>query len=355
MEDQVAVFRPIMRRDFVLDRSVRLDERRAFTLVELLVVVAIIAVLVGLLLPAVQSAREAARRIRCNNTLRHLGVAVHGVIAASRDFPKSENDKHRNGRDHIVASSDPAFGKDKTGRSWLVFTLPFLEEASLYDGIQSHGGTGDFWSGAGLARKECEPLVATVLPLLLCPSDPAPRVLNRQEDPIEWAGQPDWVAIKGDAPLAMTNYKGVAGDPRVWGSSSPLPGTMPDCHDMLECNGIMWRNAFACANILRSCTDGLGQTLLCGEVLRGVDESSSWAFANGAWGSCNIPMNFLSGSLAHSHTLGFHSRHGGGVGFCFADGSVRFLDETMSHDIYRALSTRYGRGNGETETLTGAF
>lgn len=330
--------------------------RRAFTLVELLVLIAIIGMLIGLLLPAVQAAREAARRIRCKNNLRQIGVAVHAGISASRDFPKSENDKHyNNGNEHRSSNSDPTFGKEKTGRSWIVFILPALEQQTLFDRVQLYGRTGDFWAGQGLARVECESLVATVLPALLCPSDSATRLLNQKDDPPGWAGQPDWVAVKGTAPLAMTNYKGVAGDPRLLGAASPLAGTMPDCHGLLECNGIMWRNAFSRANIMRTCADGLSKTLLCGEAMRGLDEHSSWAFSNGAWGSCNIPLNFLASSLAHSQTLGFHSKHPGGVNFCLADGAVRFLDETMSYELYRALSTRNGRGNGEAEDASGFY
>lgn len=202
-----------------------------------------------------------------------------------------------------------------------------------------------------MAAAACESTVATVLPNLLCPSDFESRQLNQRDNPPGWAGQPDWITIKGIAPLAMTNYKGVAGDPRLGSNSSPFPGTTPDCHDLLSCNGLLWRNSFAVQNILQSCRDGLSKTLLCGEALRGIDEHSSWAFANGTWGSCNISLNLRPGNVQHSHTLGFHSAHRGGVNFCTADGAVHFINELIDHDIYRAISTRNGRGNGEMEPL----
>ena len=296
--------------------------RSGFTLIELLVVIAIIGLLVALLLPAVQSAREAARRLQCANNLKQVGLAVAHYITQFGALPINICN---------YVDPDPGAARQKNGISWLVCILPQLEQQPLFDLFAANGFNGDFDSGRGLRSPGCLTAVQLPLSVFYCPSDwsSLEPALNQPE----WPGQP----------LAATNYKGVAGDTRMEGD--PFPGSEPDCHQSGHCNGLFWRNDYIEGHRWADVRDGTSNTFMIGEGLPEYDQHAAWAFANGPWGLCSIPPNYKPSPPTpdfHPTSLGFRSRHPGGVQFGFADGSVRFLKATIAHPIYRALSTRSG-------------
>src|SRR5438132_11190541 len=123
--------------------------RRAFTLIELLVVIAIIAILIGLLLPAVQKVREAAARVQCQNNLKQMGLACHAYHDSRKSFPPG-----------YLATA--AYPDTAPGWGWAAFILPYIEQAPLYNQI-------DFTQPV-----QSSAAIQTIIPLYLCPSDPVP-------------------------------------------------------------------------------------------------------------------------------------------------------------------------------------
>ena len=322
--------------------------RRGFTLVELLVVIAIVGILVALLLPAVQSAREAARRLQCKNNLKQLGLACHTFMSARGTLPYSSFGWHVVGNFPRCDNQVRVVHTDSDSTSWLVLILPHIDEQLLYDRLNE---ADVFQKGLvgrhGKAHKLILDVVQTRIPTIHCPDDE--MSLNLIEDQQDWG-----------VPQAPTNYKGCTGNTLVWGDASghphywvPLPNECPphDSHASDSCNtGLLWRNDFLFKEERwRSIADGTTHTFLLGESLPEFDNHSSWSFANGPWATCSIPPNYLLGFTPqqikvlrtnHAKSAGFRSRHPGGLHFCFADGSVHFINETIEMFVYRALSTR---------------
>jgi prepilin-type processing-associated H-X9-DG protein len=286
--------------------------------VELLVVIAVIAILVGLLLPAVQAARESARRASCQNNLKQIGLALHNYESSFRMLP---------------ISVDP-WGTDipgASGKGWIVGVLPALEQQALYDQL-SPGFTGSFFAAQGMQLVAIRPFVQTQLEVLRCPSDGSSRVLSSEQ--FQWPG----------IPVALTNYKGVMGDPQLGGGASIHIGTLPDCHAKGGCNGLFYRQTYREPQGFSDVKDGLSNTLMVGEDVASENAHSAAFYANGDYASCHAPLNYFPGTpLDWPNVMSFRSRHPGGAQFCLADGSVRFVAKTVEHSVYRALSTRSGR------------
>ena len=168
--------------------------RPAFTVVELLVVIGIVAVLLAIALPAVQAARESARRTRCRNNLKQLGMAVQAYHDVCHTLPVSVG----------PWAQGPRPAPQRNGKGWIVSILPQLEQQALYDQFVPFFD-GDFFTGYGLKSVGCRPLLQHQLPVLQCPADASVRGTS-----------PDQFELWGiDA--ALTSYKGVLGDSRLAG------------------------------------------------------------------------------------------------------------------------------------------
>jgi prepilin-type N-terminal cleavage/methylation domain-containing protein/prepilin-type processing-associated H-X9-DG protein len=323
--------------------------RRGFTLIEMLVVLAIIAVLLALLLPAVQKVREAASRVQCLNNLKQIGMALQNYHGFNDQFPPG----------FVSQLTDPTWAyppgepnafPDEEGPGWSFFTLllPFLEQDNLYRAIDR-------------TRAISDPVNATArqvaIRTYLCPSDTGPRVINLTTcgTPPDPANTP---AVLTDA--AVCSYVGCLG------------GGKDDDPDYGACeyqpfNGVFHRNSHVrIADIL----DGTSTTIGVGERNSRFVESS-WVgvvptqntvynqttplippFDPALNQPCQNWRPPVTAVLAHSrlYTLNdpngspasFHSAHPGGGNFVFMDGSCRFIHNSISLNTMRALCTRNG-------------
>ena len=284
-----------------------------FTLVELLVVITIIGILIALLLPAVQAAREAARRLQCANNLKQLGLALHNYHQALGSFPTG------------AAWAD---GPD-TRASWHVLVLPYLEQQSLYERLDQ---TQSMYDGENLELGKQIPHIFT------CPSD------GRQPtDP-----------YKPESQSRTTNYLGVMGAGRNGNVVDLNDGSCGDYYT----DGVFFPYSRTRIADIR---DGSSNTLAVGERIYELRLWTKGAYYDGTpdnhvciFASKNIrwPMNSDPEVLCYRNCPGertclfnnlyFGSRHPGGAQYVFADGSVHFLSETINFQVYQDLATTNG-------------
>jgi prepilin-type N-terminal cleavage/methylation domain-containing protein/prepilin-type processing-associated H-X9-DG protein len=323
--------------------------RRAFTLVELLVVIAIIGILVALLLPAIQAAREAARRSQCVNNMKQINLGLLQYEGAKKRFPAA-----RKGCDGTSGINYP--GVDCTsnvnsanydlalqGASAFVYTLPYLEEQALYD--QFRLDIVSIWNSNTSSTWYLEPDVkigiATRPTVFVCPSD---------GDLPMFAEYKHVVPARVD--VATSSYACVAG-----ALGSAAGGSLKYAND-----GVFFYNRRIKVSEV---TDGLSHTLFTGETIKGDLAIGSNLWTNGnRWnstmrGACN-PINWppgdingICGYLSDAATGtniangAFQSRHPGGANFAYGDGHVTFLLDSIDLTTYKALATRAG---GESAT-----
>ncbi|MBM4020830.1 MAG: DUF1559 domain-containing protein [Planctomycetes bacterium] len=287
------------------------------TLVELLVVMAILATLAGVLLPAVQSAREAVRRSGCLDRVRQIGLAAQRFHDARRVLPPG----YASGSDAVGDDTGPGWG-------WAAHVLPYLEEHSVAGRIDL---ASPLQAPASAAARE------SVVDILLCPSDAAPREAFAV-GPRDRAGALTATTCR----LAPASYVGCfgVGEPGIDG------------------DGVFFRNS---AIRFRDVSDGLGHTLLIGE--RSFRHAAS-AWAGAVAGTHQVPSvgcpmglqvnnasNFVLGHTGESYggpagpteINNFTSPHAGGCVFAFVDGHAAFLDAAVDYVAYKALSTRAER------------
>lgn len=292
--------------------------RRGFTLIELLVVIAVIAVLVALLLPAVQQVREAARRTQCQDHLHNLGVALHNYHGSHKTHPMGS-----------YVSVGLSWG-------WAMYLFPFLERNNEYQSVEFNtpdcGAVIKALQAAGRPNPTSELIEA-----LVCPSDPNgdKQLFSGPTGPLPWSG---------DAGLLYPgSYLGVAGD-----KESP---TWCPAWGIIKGNGILFTNSrVRFADI----TDGTSTTMVIGE--RGIPNDLGWGWPVCGGSECEqyttTERGLSAGQNAPSSSnilQRFWSWHPGGAHFVMDDNQVRFLSENIDYTTFKRLSTRDG---GE---IVGAF
>jgi prepilin-type N-terminal cleavage/methylation domain-containing protein len=289
-----------------------------FTLVELLVVIAIIGILVALLLPAVQAAREAARRSMCSNNFKQVGLGLQNYADAKKAFPPGTYLWQSN------ACSAPAPGvSGYRGWGWASFILPFIEEGTLYDRFDFRGRPIDVPS-----PNVNFPVTAEFVKTFLCPSEPqGPELVF-----MTGGGQN---GTHADEDCGNTNMAGIA-DSADWTCNGSEPRNDGD--------GMLFNNSRV---RFKDVLDGTSHTLIVGEAI-GLDPESHQGFPWVTWNTLHTangintalyqkPSNFWSVA-----EMSFSSHHPGGCHFVLVDGSVRFINESVSPTILKALTTRSG-------------
>ncbi len=311
----------------------KLAARRAFTLIELLVVIAIIAVLVSLLLPAVQQAREAARRTQCKNNLKQIGIALHNYHDTHRVFPPG----------WVPIHQPPSHPADRSslasGWAWSVLLLPMLDQAPLYDALRVGSNPTP---PPPAAQDPVAGIHDILLPAYLCPSDSSP-------DTTDWGGGH---YNTGDTGYRKSNYAGCQGTNAghnlltSWNSSARIRGTFGPASSVS----------------LRDMLDGSSNATVVGETggprpntsggweyvapascwMRGHDFSSTSSpslFASAF--SVTRLQDRLSAYMNHPFQpwATFASSHEGGAHFLLGDGSVRFISENINAQLYQNLGS----------------
>lgn len=319
-------------------------KRLGFTLIELLVVIAIIGVLIGLLLPSVQQARESARRMQCGSNLRQLMLAMHSHESGKQLFPAGYlSDTTRNDRDSSTFDGSP-------GTGWGLQLAPFLEEAAM---ANNFAGVTD--PSQGILHPANRNLVSQKFQFFLCPSSAGDR-------------EPFVVKDIGGSPLASgielgrSHYVANAGHEEPWGM---FPASQS--WDAIA-NGPLYRNS---TTRQRNVTDGMSTTVFLGEHTSSLSEKS-WAgivpggashptqkFATRIGTAADYAATLVlvhSGPAAAetalygyevihppnspaSHVCQMYSDHPGGANVANGDGSVRFVSEFINQDVWRAVSS----------------
>src|SRR5438132_8182530 len=345
---------------------------RAFTLIELLVVLAIIAILVGLLLPAVQKVREAANRVKCQNNLKQFGLACHNYHDTNGRLPPGG----------VMGLNSSGFDWNVDKGSWLIYALPYMEGDVLYKRLANDCALDDpsvnTFAG-NMAVAYGKGVLPQKVPLWRCPSDE----YDRGSFVCNYVGSLGPQCAVGPC---GGNYWGPPNNP-YQKYCAPIGNGLSD-----PANGVLWgydwspdygndwnaNNIRGCFNRLgarinlASMSDGTANTIMIGESRPAEHDYLSqgipyppppaasfgigvpWSF-NGGAAHCTtiIPINHYSGNhdwcnpstvqnMFHNWNVswGFKSNHAAGANFSFADGSVHFVKQTIDHRLYQLLGCR---------------
>jgi prepilin-type N-terminal cleavage/methylation domain-containing protein len=341
--------------------------RCGFTLVELLVVIAIIGVLVALLLPAVQAAREAARRSQCTNNLKQFGTAIQTYAAARKTLPfgaawhgmrfAPDCDDDRN-----CIGNEPKCCIVNRGTIHM-FLLPYMEQQAIYAMYKFDRRTDEQLTPDGT------PIGSRQVPVFVCPSDEHPTesvsakngAMTLPPEKLATYAMSNYAANRGNTAQFPGGSCGTCSLWSTWSASNsvngiiaPYPDSTPDL--LTQFGGPFTRLAYAVK--LSEVSDGLSNTIFMGEVRPGCSKHASegWAWSHSGNGliSTIVPINWDSCSQEAAlrcgcwdnwvSELGFKSLHAGGALFVMGDASVQFLEESISPYVYNSLG---GKSEGQ--------
>jgi prepilin-type N-terminal cleavage/methylation domain-containing protein len=346
-----------------------------FTLVELLVVIAIIGILVALLLPAIQAAREAARRTQCANNMKNIGLALLGYENAKKRLPPAT--QYLPGRDTgppLFLTANSVVPGQSSG-TWVVYIWPYIEEQALYDRYNHKKWVAD------ISNAE---IVAVPLPWLMCPSDseaPARGLFPTEEKQDGGLGNNPRPGNPAGSALVMGLWYPVSAGPTyfdgcpysppslgpppniccqgtslgsraVTAANDPIgpPGTIPSFAGMFG----RWDKGIR----LREVADGLTHTIMAGETISGHCKYQCAHCTNFPIAPTNTPLNNfvrtpsnLPAGGCHAVTgnpeeggycdaCGYKSRHPGGAQLLMGDGTVHFVNEAIDFNVYFVLGAR---------------
>ncbi len=275
----------------------RHESRKAFTLVELLVVIAIIGILIALLLPAVQAAREAARRSQCTNNLSQMALAVQNYNMSHSVYPPGTIDE-----EGPIANESQGYH-----HNWISQMLPYIEELNTFRHIDFSVGVYDE-SNATVRKAPIRTLV--------CPSSPASTSADE---------------------AALTSYAGCHGP-----TETPIDA---------DNQGVFFLNS---AVAYKDISDGSSHTIFISE--KTIDEADTLGWMSGTRATLRNAGTLINAEVSHRnrgrvapeqapkrdkfHVGGFSSHHPGGAEFAFGDGSVQFLSETIDPELFQNLANR---------------
>jgi prepilin-type N-terminal cleavage/methylation domain-containing protein/prepilin-type processing-associated H-X9-DG protein len=376
-------------------------KRRAFTLVELLVVIAIIGILVALLLPAIQAAREAARRMQCSNNEKQVGIAIHNFENSNKSLPGGAMYASGSingipiGNDYTKLLQALNYNGKKVEWNWVTAIMPFMEERAVMDQFDrvfhdpaapGGGASGDVcFPTEGNANSNSSKAGKAVIQGLICPSDEAAgHPIFDGNDPL----QQRWPTGKNPGTAQGLWYTGSMG-PTSLGSTGEVaapcfnPPTLPadsrrvcmgadlgssNASPAPCCGSCIGNPRLSCVQDgfyvgmfgrvpvgiqFRKITDGLSNTFMAGETLPAQNPYSCVFCNNFPMSSTNIPINtMVSRTISASNlkeSTGFKSLHSGGANMLMGDGSVHFIAETIDYYVWNEFGTTSG---GETPGST---